>query len=173
MVYLVRHGQTDWNLFRRANGITDTFLNTTGIEQAKHLAEELKDVSFDVCFCSPQTRARQFCEIIHKGHVIFDERLTEIVCGDFEGMEETPEMMKAAFQAFQTGDKGTERMDLFINRNCDFCDSVMDEYKGKNILIVTHAYNTRVINYCFKGKPKHYDFLERVVENGKAIMFEN
>jgi probable phosphoglycerate mutase len=104
---------------------------------------------------------------------VFDERLIEIVCGEFEGMEETPEMMKSAFQAFQTGDKGTERMDLFIKRNCDFCDLMMNEYNGKNILIVTHAYNTRVINYYFKGKPKDYDFLKRVVENGKGIILEN
>jgi probable phosphoglycerate mutase len=34
MVYLVRHGETDWNLFKRCNGITDTYLNRTGVEQA-------------------------------------------------------------------------------------------------------------------------------------------
>ena len=45
VVYLIRHGQTDWNLFRRANGITDTFLNMTGLGQAKQLAEELKMLS--------------------------------------------------------------------------------------------------------------------------------
>ena len=38
-------------------------------------AENLKDVNFDVCFCSPQKRARQTCEIIYKGHITFDDRL--------------------------------------------------------------------------------------------------
>jgi len=173
MIYLARHGQTDWNLFRRANGVTDTFLNITGLEQAKQLAEELKDVSFDACFCSPLTRARQFCEILYKGQIVFDERLVEIICGEFESMEETPEMMKSAFQASQTGDKGTERMDIFIKRNCDFCNLIAETYKGKNVLIVTHAYNTRAINYFFKGMPKEYNFFERVVENGKVITLEN
>ena len=42
MIYLVRQGETDWNLFRRANGITDTFLNRTGIAQAKLQAENLR-----------------------------------------------------------------------------------------------------------------------------------
>ena len=64
MIYLMRHGETDWNLFKRANGCTDTYLNQTGIKQAKLQAENLKSVSFDACFCSPQTRARQFCELI-------------------------------------------------------------------------------------------------------------
>ena len=70
MIYLMRHGQTDWNLFKRCNGVTDTYLNKTGIEQANLQAEKLKDVNFDVCFCSPQTRARQFCEIIYNGPII-------------------------------------------------------------------------------------------------------
>ena len=173
MIYLVWHGQTDWNLFKRANGITDTFLNITGLEQAKQLSEKLKDINFDACFCSPQTRARQFCEIIHKGPIIFDERLAEINCGEFEGMEETPEIMRTVIKASQTGDKGTERMDLFIKRNCDFCDLLMDKYKSKNILIVTHAANTRAINYYFNGKPKDYDFFKKVVDNGGVITLEN
>ena len=88
-------------------------------------------------------------------------------------MEETPEMMEAIFQAFQTGDKGTERIDSFIKRNCDFCDFVTSEYKGKNVLIVTHALNTRVINYYFNGKPKDYDFRKRVVDSGRVIIFGN
>ena len=67
MIYLFRHGQTDWNLFKRCNGRTDTFLNKTGIEQAKIQVENLKNIGFDSCFCSPQSRARQFCEIIYTG----------------------------------------------------------------------------------------------------------
>ena len=173
MVYLFRHGQTDWNLFKRANGHTDTYLNKTGIEQAKLQAENLKDIIFDVCFCSPQMRARQFCEIIYKGAIIFDERLVEINCGEYEGMEETAEIMKLLFQAFQTGDKGTERFDLFIKRNCDICDLIMEEYKGKNVLIVTHAANARVINYYFNGKPNDYDWTKSISQSGGFITFEN
>jgi len=46
MIYLVRHGQTDWNLFKRCNGSTDTYLNQAGIEQAKQQAARLKEVNF-------------------------------------------------------------------------------------------------------------------------------
>jgi probable phosphoglycerate mutase len=77
MIYLVYHGQTDWNLFKRANGVTDTFLNRTGIAQAKLQAENLRSVSFDACFCSPQTRARQTCEIIYQGPIVLDDRLID------------------------------------------------------------------------------------------------
>lgn len=173
MIYLIRHGETDWNLFKRCNGSTDTFLNRTGIEQAKLQAENLKDISFDACFCSPQTRARQFCEIIHNGLITFDDRLAEIICGEFEGMEETAEMMKSFWQAIKTGDKGTEAFKIFMKRNLDLCDTIMAEHKGENVMIVTHAANARIIDYYFKGKPKDYDFTKRVVEKGELITFEN
>ncbi|WP_069997167.1 histidine phosphatase family protein [Cellulosilyticum sp. I15G10I2] len=173
MIYLVRHGQTDWNLFKRFNGCTDTYLNQTGIAQAKLQAKNLKRVSLDACFCSPQARAHQFSEIIYKGPIVFDDRLAEINCGEFEGMEETEEAMKLFWQAIKTGNMGTESFEAFIKRNCDLCDIIMEKQKGKNVLIVTHAANVRVINYYFKGKPKNYDFSKRVIEKGELIMLEN
>ena len=173
MIYLVRHGETDWNLFKRCNGVTDTFLNHTGIAQARRQAENLKHVRFDACFCSPQIRARQFCEIVYSGPIVFDDRLAEINCGEFEGMEETAEMMKQMWRAAQNGDKGMERMDAFIKRNCAVCDVIAAKRSGENVLIVTHAMNTRVIDYYFTGKPKDYDFNKRVMVQGEMITYEN
>jgi broad specificity phosphatase PhoE len=173
MIYLVRQGQTDWNLFKKANGVTDTFLNQTGITQAKLQAENLRNVSFNACFCSPQTRARQTCEIIYQGPIVFDDRLVEINCGEFEGMDETADMMKLFWQATVNGDKGTERSKDFVKRNCDFCDMIMEDYKGKNVLIITHSANARVLNYYFNGKPEHYDFNVSVVKNGGLLTFES
>lgn len=174
MIYLVRHGQTDWNLFKRFNGCTDTYLNQTGIQQAKLQAENLMNVSFGACFCSSQTRARQFCEIIYKGPIMFDDRLAEINCGEFEGTEETVEAMRLFWHVVKSGDMGTESYEAFIKRNCEVCDIIMKEHKQKNVLIVTHAANARVIDYYFKGKPENYDwFNNRVVEKGQLVTFEN
>ena len=117
MIYLVRQGETDWNLFKRANGVTDTFLNQTGIAQSKLQAENLKNVNFDVCYCSPLTRVRQTCEIIYQGPIVFDDRLDEIILGEFEGADETdPETMKLFWQAIMHGDKGAESLKDFILR---------------------------------------------------------
>ena len=175
MIYLVRQGETDWNLFRKFNGVTDTLLNQTGIAQAELQAENLRSVNFDACFCSPQTRARQTCEIIYKGPIVFDDRLVEINCGEFEGTDETDvEAMKLVWKAFMSGDKGTESFKDFMKRSCDFCDMIVEKYNGKNVLIVTHAGNVRVIDYYFNGKPKDYDFIKRtVIKNGGLLTFEN
>ncbi len=173
MIYLVRQGQTDWNLFKKFNGCTDTELNQTGMAQAKLQAENLRSVSFDACLCSPQKRARQTCEIIYKGPIVLDDRLAEIDCGEFEGTEETVDAIKMFWQAVQTGSMGTESFEEFTQRTYDFCDMVTEDHKDKNVLIVTHSANARVMNYYFNGKPKHYDFSKSVIKNGGLLTYEN
>ena len=171
MIYLVRQGQTDWNLFRRFNGVTETFLNQNGIEQAKKQAEELKDIEFDICFCSPQMRAVQTGEIIYQGKMILDERLAEIDCGEFEGTEENGESMRLFWQAIKTGDRGTESFDVFMKRNASFCNMLSEDYMQKNVLIITHAANARIINYYLSGKPEKYDFTKAVAQDGEILKY--
>jgi probable phosphoglycerate mutase len=174
MIYLVRQGETEWNLLKKFNGCTDIELNQTGIAQAKLQAENLRNISFDACFCSPQKRARQTCEIIYKGQIMFDVRLIEINCGEFEGTAETADSMKLFWQAAMVGDKGTESFKAFMKRSCDFCDMIAADNKGKNVLIVTHAANIRVIDYYFSGKPKDYNFIKPTgIKNGGLLTFEN
>nr|WP_319023201.1 hypothetical protein [Tepidibacter hydrothermalis] len=60
-----------------------------------------------------------------------------------------------------------------MRRNCDFCDMVIEKYRGKNVLIVTHAANARIINYYFTGKPGDYDFKKAVVQKGGLLTYEN
>ncbi len=173
MIYLVRQGETDWNLNKKFNGCTDIKLNQTGIAQAKQQAENLRNVSFKACFSSPQTRARQTCEIICGEPIILDDRLSEINCGAFEGTEETADSLQLFWQAIKNGDKGTEKFQLFVNRTLDFCNMIMKDYIENDVLIVTHSANARIINYFFKGKPDNYDFKRSVVKNGGLLTYEN
>ncbi len=87
VIYLIRHGETDWNTKRLLQGATDIPLNQNGIEVAQLTAEGLCDVVFDVIFTSPLKRARQTAEIIRGERripIIPDERLREIAFGPFE-----------------------------------------------------------------------------------------
>ena len=59
MIYFVRHGQTDYNSNKLYAGQKDVPLNKEGVKQAKQTAEQLKDLKFDICFCSPLLRAKQ------------------------------------------------------------------------------------------------------------------
>ena len=96
LIYVVRHGQTDWNAERRLQGQKDIPLNPIGREQARlngiDLAEILKveGIAFDFV-ASPLTRTRQTMEIIREAMGVdpeayrTDERLVEVSFGDWEG----------------------------------------------------------------------------------------
>ena len=58
-IYLIRHGETDWNRMKKLQGTTDIPLNAYGIELAEKTAEGLKDIPFDRIYTSPLIRARR------------------------------------------------------------------------------------------------------------------
>lgn len=58
-IYLVRHGQTQWNLEKRLQGATDNVLNETGRRQAAELAQRLAGVSFSHIYSSGLRRAQE------------------------------------------------------------------------------------------------------------------
>lgn len=90
-LYIIRHGQTDWNIQGKIQGQTDTVLNETGIKQAQIAKENLANTEFDLVICSPLKRAKQTAEIILKERnipVIFDDRLKETYFGKLEGIIE-------------------------------------------------------------------------------------
>ena len=135
---LTRHGQTDWNVQGRAQGRTDTELNSTGIEQAKRLAEKIKNYNIDIIISSPLKRARKTAEIIASGRgisVICDEDIIERSFGRYEGQQ----LKHDDFDAIkQSGETGVETDSEFLVRIKRFFERIKKEYKDKTVLIVTH-----------------------------------
>ena len=77
-LYLIRHGETDYNKMKRNQGQIDIPLNEYGRELARKTREGLAEVPFDLCLCSPLSRARETAEIILEGRdipIITDKRL--------------------------------------------------------------------------------------------------
>lgn len=88
MLYVIRHGRTDWNDWHKLQGRTDIPLNEEGRRMAIKAGEDYKDVHFDVCFCSPLIRAKETADLILKDRnvpVYYDERLIEMAFGVCEG----------------------------------------------------------------------------------------
>ena len=105
-IYLIRHGETDWNRMKKLQGTTDIPLNAYGIELAEKTAEGLKDVPFDRIYTSPLIRARKTAEIIRRDRpieIIETDGLKEISFGDYEGLCYLPDnytIPKPGFRKF-------------------------------------------------------------------------
>lgn len=85
-IYVVRHGQTDWNREGRIQGGTDNPLNATGREQAATLGKTLSDVRIDAVYSSSHQRARQTAAVFEgRTSVVAMDELRERHFGRFEG----------------------------------------------------------------------------------------
>ena len=90
LIYVLRHGITQWNKLKKVQGAMDIPLAPEGIELAKRTGEALKDVPFDICFTSPLARARQTAHYVLGNRqipVIEDKRIQEIDFGVLEGSQ--------------------------------------------------------------------------------------
>ncbi|MCH5324324.1 MAG: histidine phosphatase family protein [Eubacterium sp.] len=173
MIYLVRHGQTDWNLAGKNQGRTDIPLNATGIEQARQLAEKLKDIHFDCVFSSPLRRAATTAQIIHNGAIICDERIIERCNGELEGELNTRVRELIDFSDPTDTRYEVEPLPVFRKRINEFWDMVLTEYVGKNILVVTHAGVVIYSQAYFKGEPTDGDYRSYKIANCEVLQFDN
>ncbi len=89
VIYLIRHGQTEWNLEKRLQGGKDSPLTELGRRQAEAVASSLKKHPPVLLFASPLGRANKTAETIASGSDIAvntDKRLAELRCGLAEGL---------------------------------------------------------------------------------------
>ena len=88
IVYLLRHGETDWNSEQRIQGNTDISLNVNGLNQARQAADYLSKFDIEAIYSSHLSRAYETASIIatklQKPHFI-DKELTEVNMGRWEG----------------------------------------------------------------------------------------
>ena len=139
-VYLVRHGETDWNIEKRFQGQRDIPLNERGRAQARASGQALAGVTFAAVFASPLHRARQTAQIIagYTGGapVVTDDRLIERSFGALEGMT-LPEGQ--AYLASHGGTGGQETKLSAGSRMEDFLAWAAERYPEEDILVVSHG----------------------------------
>lgn len=89
LIYIVRHGETIWNVSGKTQGVQDVPLSDNGREQAKKLAERLKFECIEKIYCSDLQRAYETAHIIGKeiGKDLQPTPLLREVCfGKWEGL---------------------------------------------------------------------------------------
>lgn len=90
MLYIMRHGKTDWNAVHRLQGSEDIPLNEEGRQMVRDARKKYGDLRFDICYCSPLQRAQETAEIFLEGSgtpILTDDRLREMGFGMYEGTE--------------------------------------------------------------------------------------
>lgn len=87
LVYLIRHGETEWSVNGRHTGNSDIPLTERGREQAMFLLPIFQDVTFKLQLSSPLGRALDTAKLSGQGdHVQLDDDLKEWDYGDYEGI---------------------------------------------------------------------------------------
>ena len=148
-LYLTRHGETDWNIQNRIQGQTDTFLNEKGKEQAKELANRLKDkYEIRTIYTSRQRRAQETAAVVGEAiHVtpIVRDGLEEISFGRWEGYtwrqvrEQFPKEYQAWYEnrRYQIPPDGESYQQL-LDRLIPALAGIFAEHE-ENVLAVAHS----------------------------------
>ncbi|MBR2774065.1 MAG: histidine phosphatase family protein [Selenomonadaceae bacterium] len=155
-VILVRHGETFYNAQKRPQGFLDIKLNENGLQQAKLLANSLKDYPIDVFIASPLNRAYVTTETVAKMHgktiAYTDDRLKEINFGDWAGL--TPEEQISKFPTVTKLWNETPWLVTFPNgenlrdlqyRGRAALEEAVAKYPGKTIFIGAHSFTNMAI----------------------------
>ena len=88
MIYIIRHGQTDWNLSKRLHGHNSVPLNEKGRQEAENARKKVNSLEIDKIISSDLLRAKQTAEIINKDlckTIVFDFHLRSVDYGMLEG----------------------------------------------------------------------------------------
>lgn len=160
-LYVIRHGQTDWNVAGKCQGMTDIELNSTGIKQAEQARNEITNYKIDLIICSPLKRARKTAEIINEVtncKIISDERIIERCVGEIEGTtkEKWNSIIGDDVDIVNNYNLNYDKQDIepiqtVCKRVWDLLDEIKEKYKDKNVLLVTHGGTCRTINAYFNG----------------------
>lgn len=178
MLYIMRHGETDWNAARRLQGRTDVPLNAAGRKMAERAAEECGGIHLDVIYCSPLSRARETAVIVagSRTPVIVDERLTEMSFGVCEGTEDSfpakggPMLLFFNDPPAYIPPEGGESFSELFARTGEFLREVAFPLteQGKDVLIVGHGAMNLSIICRIKNIPLK-DFWSFGIPNCKLI----
>lgn len=143
MIYITRHGQTNWNVLKKVMGRCNEPLNETGKKEAKDVSKKLKDTHIDLIISSPLDRAKETALEINKNKdvdIIYDDRIIERDFGEFEGLE-TKNFDFNGYWDYYKNEKyqKAENIKDFFERVYRFLDNIKEKYPNKDILIVAHG----------------------------------
>ena len=161
---LLRHGQTDWNLYHRYQGLNDIPLNSTGEELAKAANEKLKGFHFYAVYCSDLDRAKNTARLALRGiypydEIKFDRRLRERSFGIYEGGPFDKDKVPAEYLAGMDADpegfrfpEGESLLDV-EKRIRPFYEMILEKHPNETVLLVAHGSLLSVLRFVADNEP--------------------
>ena len=157
-LYLIRHGETDYNLQGIVQGRgVNTPLNETGKEQARLLAKRFASSELDAIYSSPLTRALQTARCVADAcgieQIPTDPDLEEMSWGIYEGQQQSPEL-SGAFEEMKRrwhdGEHGFhveagESLRQVQSRGVAAIERIVAAEQGKRVLVVAHGRFLRIL----------------------------
>ena len=156
-LYLVRHGETEWNRTGRIQGHTDVALNQRGRRQIEALAARLAGRDFSAAYSSDLSRTLETAEIVLKGRqipLVMDTDLREFSYGEWEGLTVT-EIEAQSPNAFALllglennsfAAPGGENSAQVLDRVRRFCARIENLHDANDdLLIVAHGGTLRAL----------------------------
>lgn len=165
-LYIVRHGQTNYNIEGRFQGQIDVEMNSTGKEQVNKTSDKLKKVKFDKVYVSPLKRTIDTAKIITNESFIVEKRIIERSFGILEGKYSVPDYEKK-IEEFKV-----ESVQALEKRVSDFLKDIMNSNaNSENILIVTHEAVAQIINKIINNELKE-NYKKFRLGTGEYIKYE-
>lgn len=162
--YLVRHGQTIFNVYRRMQGWCDTPLTAQGRRQARQLGCGFSDIPFLGAYSSSSGRAYETAQLILEHRPINIEPLNELremFFGEKEGLPVTFAKGAASLRRQHTGwhDAGGEDLNDVSKRVCEALQAIALHHAEQdgNILIVSHG--IAIMSVIYQIDPLFYHTL--------------
>jgi probable phosphoglycerate mutase len=145
LLYVVRHGATEWSRSGQHTGRTDLPLLAEGEEQARATGSLLSGIDFSLVLCSPLQRAQRTCELAGLlDRAVIDTDLQEWDYGDYEGVT-TPTIRESV--PGWTVWSGTCPNGETIEQVSTRADQVIERVRKEsgNVIVFAHGHFLRVL----------------------------
>lgn len=162
-IYVIRHGETEWNTEKRMQGRLDSDLTERGINDARLLGERLRDIDFQRIISSPSNRTMKTAQLVKGDRPILiqaDERLMEIDLGDWQGKidADIEKSYPEQFHAFWNEPAAYESVggESFLDvkkRLSEFLLDLKSTTPSGNVLVVTHGVVIKALYLLCRNTP--------------------
>ena len=160
-IYLIRHGQTDWNRDKIFRGRADVPLNERGRNEAAALSRHLEEVQPETCYASPLSRARETAEIVVRPHSLdmkLDEGIIDIDYGKWQGLSEAEVSRRFAVTRRKWSERphqvrfpGGESLSMVGKRSLASLERIRAENPRATVFVVAHRVVTKVLMCAVLG----------------------